>query len=106
MRIISLKKLREFWQIYKKSELPLKNWHTVLEQGSFGSFNEIKTIYPSADYVVPFTIFNICGNDFRLITVIHYRAGNTNIGRVYVREILTHSQYDVWCKNYHKGLIK
>jgi mRNA interferase HigB len=106
MHIISLKKLRVFWQIYNKSELPLKNWHTVLEQGSFSSFNEIKSIFPSADYVAPFTIFYICGNDFRLIAVVYYRTGNTNIGRVYVREVLTHSQYDVWCKNYQKGLIK
>ena len=33
-------------------------------------------------------VFNIAGNAYRLITVIHF-----NTGRVYVRRVLTHAAY-------------
>jgi mRNA interferase HigB len=36
-----------------------------------------------------FTVFNIGGNKYRLIAAIHY-----NRGKVYVRHILTHEEYD------------
>ena len=36
------------------------------------------------------TVFNISGNKYRLIVVIHY-----NTGKIYVRRILTHPEYDL-----------
>ena len=43
----------------------------------------------SADYVDPFMVFNIGGNKYRLIAVIHY-----NRRKVYIRQVLTHAEYD------------
>jgi mRNA interferase HigB len=54
-------------------------------------FNAIKATFPTADYVAPFTIFEIGGNKFRLIAAIHH-----NTGRVYVRHVFTHLEYDKW----------
>ena len=45
--------------------------------------------YPHADQVGKFTVFNIGGNKYRLIAVIHY-----NRGKVFVRHVLTHAEYD------------
>ena len=47
--------------------------------------------------VAPFTIFNIGGNKFRIVAMIHY-----NTGRVYVREVLTHPEYDKWSDDYRR----
>lgn len=44
---------------------------------------------PSADQVGKLTVFNISGNKVRLIAAIHY-----NRGRIYIRAVLTHAEYD------------
>jgi mRNA interferase HigB len=54
-----------------------------------GNFAELRAIFPSADHVGGLTVFNIGGNKARLIAVIHY-----NTERVYIRHVLTHSEYD------------
>jgi HigB_toxin, RelE-like toxic component of a toxin-antitoxin system len=45
--------------------------------------------FPSADQVGKLTVFNIGGNKVRLIAAIHY-----NRHKVYIRAVLTHSEYD------------
>ena len=53
------------------------------------SFAALRTTFPSADQIDRFTVFNIGGNKFRLIAAIHY-----NRKKVYVRNVLTHAEYD------------
>jgi len=91
MRVISRRALREFWEIHPLAKAPLSAWHRVMEQTRFADFNAIKAAFPAADYVAPFTIFDIGGNKFRLITAIHH-----NTGLVYVRHVFTHPEYDEW----------
>ncbi len=62
-----------------------------MEQTRFADFNAIKAAFPAADYLAPFTIFDIGGNKYRLITAIHH-----NTGLVYIRHVFTHSDYDRW----------
>jgi mRNA interferase HigB len=50
----------------------------------------VKQIFSSADQVGKLTVFNIGGNKVRLITAIHY-----NRKKVYIRAVLTHSEYDL-----------
>lgn len=69
--------------------MPLRAWCTVVRQASWTSFAEVRATYPSADSVGKFVVFNIGGNKFRLIAVIHY-----NRAKVYVRYVLTHEEYD------------
>ncbi len=61
----------------------------VVSNSEFGSFNELRAAFPSADKVGDLIVFNIGGNKYRLITSIHF-----NRGKVYVRYILTHTEYD------------
>ena len=55
----------------------------------FETYSELRQVFPSADKVGKLTIFNIGGNKYRLIVAIHY---NREI--VYIRDILTHNEYD------------
>ena len=91
MRVISRRRLREFWTVHPQAQAPLNTWYRAMELTAFPDFHAIKASFPAADYVAPFTIFDIGGNKFRLIAAIHY-----NTGRVYVRDVLTHPEYDKW----------
>lgn len=95
MHIISKAMLREFSAVHPEAESKLKDWFRVLEHASANSLNELKRIFPNADYVPKrYTVFNVGGNVYRIVTVIHY-----NRQRVYIRHVLTHSEYDKWTKD-------
>jgi mRNA interferase HigB len=51
----------------------------------------VKAVYAAADQAGPYTIFDIGGNKWRLITAIHYKRK-----KVYIRYVFTHAQYDRW----------
>lgn len=89
MHIISRKKLNEFAQKHPESQSALKEWYQRMKTGQFKSIAELRTIFPSADKVGKLTVFNIGGNKIRLIAAIHY-----NRQKVYIRNVLTHSEYN------------
>jgi mRNA interferase HigB len=100
MHILSFKMLRDFWQKHPASENALRQWHSIVENVDFKDFGHIKAFYNSADYVPPFVVFDVAGNNYRVVVVVQYRAK-----RVYIREVLTHREYDVWCQRYRKGKV-
>ena len=89
MHILSLRRLREFWAEHPEAEASLRSWYRVAKQARWQRFTDVRAHYRRADQVGKFTVFDIAGNAYRLITVIHF-----NTGRVYVRRVLTHAAYD------------
>jgi mRNA interferase HigB len=89
MHIISRKALQAFWEQHRDSRAPLIRWYRIVQQTSFASFNDLKRTFPSADLVDDLVVFNIGGNKYRLIASIHF-----NRGKVYIRHVLTHQEYD------------
>ncbi|MCA9933322.1 MAG: type II toxin-antitoxin system HigB family toxin [Ardenticatenaceae bacterium] len=89
MHVISQKTLRTFWEQYPDSQSSLLRWFKIMDKGEFSSFNELRFTFPSADKVGELIVFNIGGNKYRLIASIHF-----NRGKVYIRHVLTHSEYD------------
>ena len=89
MHIISRKALRQFWERHPDSETALTRWFKTMQRTDFHSFNELRTAFPTADQVDDWIVFNIGGNKYRLIASIHF-----NRGKVYIRHILTHPEYD------------
>lgn len=89
MHVISRKRLREFSTRHKDSAQPLAVWYAILAKTDFVSFAELKRVFGSVDKVGRFTVFDIGGNKYRLIAAIHY-----NRKKVYIRHVLTHSEYD------------
>jgi len=49
---------------------------------------EVRQLFATADPVEEFTIFNIKGNDCRLITEINYKTG-----KIFNRHVLTYADY-------------
>ena len=98
MHIISVKMLRAFWHTHPDAEKVLREWHTIVEHAEFRDFNHVREWFNSADYVPPYTIFDIGGNNYRVVVVIRYR-----FKKVYVRQVMTHRDYDNWTKRYRKG---
>jgi mRNA interferase HigB len=90
MHIISKKKLREFWEQHAEAQSPLEAWYQVTRNVEWENFAEIRKTFNTADQVGKFTVFNIGGNKFRLIAVIHF-----NRGKLFVRHVLTHAEYDL-----------
>lgn len=95
MHIISRKALRTFWERHPDTEKALQRWFKIVTQTDFASFNALRKTFPSADKVGDLIVFNIGGNKCRLIASVHF-----NRGKVYVRHVLTHEEYDrgVWKK--------
>jgi mRNA interferase HigB len=89
MHIITRKRLNEFAEKYPEVRNALAHWYHLMNQNNFNSFAELRSVFSSADQVGKLTVFNIGGNKARLIAAIHY-----NRKKVYIRAILTHSEYD------------
>ena len=89
MHIISHKRIKQFVANYPDSQASLENWYRIIKQTDYDSFNHLKQHFSSADYVDGFVVFNISGNKYRLIAAIHF-----NRKKVYIRDILTHPEYD------------
>ena len=93
MHVLSQKSLRVFWRKYRPAKNPLQAWFTRTKKAKWESFEDVKADFGTADQVGRLTIFDIGGNKYRLIAQIHF-----NRGKVYVRHVLTHAEYDknIW----------
>jgi mRNA interferase HigB len=89
MHIITRKRLNDFASIHPDATSSLSHWYRIMKNASFENFNQLRSVFPSADKVGKYTVFNIGGNKTRLITAIHY-----NRKKVYIRAVLTHQEYD------------
>jgi mRNA interferase HigB len=90
MRIISRKRLVEFWRLHPDAEQPLRAWYAEAKKSSWRSPAEIKTIYRNASLLANNrVVFNIKGNDYRLIVIIEYKQE-----KIFIRFIGTHQEYD------------
>ncbi len=90
MRIIARNTLRTFWEKYPDAEQPLKAWFYEASSAQWKSPSEIKNLYRNASIIANNrVIFNIKGNDYRLIVHVRY-----DISIIFIRFIGTHQEYD------------
>ena len=89
MRVISRKKLLNAWSAVPDLEKPLSLWFKNAERATWVRFHDVRATFADVDQVGGYFVFNILGNRFRLICKISFEKG-----KVYVREILTHAEYD------------
>ena len=90
MRIIALGTLRDFWVKHPDALESLNAWYTIVSRVRWASPADVKAAYRNASFLGGNrVVFNIKGNDYRLVVAMHY---NRQIA--YIRFIGTHHQYD------------
>jgi mRNA interferase HigB len=89
MHIITRATLRSFWEIHPEAKAGLRYWYKQASQAEWKSFQDIRKDISSADLVGNFIVFNICGNNYRLITFVDFQNG-----KIFIRKVLTHPEYD------------
>ena len=88
MHVISRKKLRVAASRHGELESALESWFRIAKKADWQSLAEVRRVYSSTDAVEKWTVFNIKGNKYRLVTEINYRYR-----RIYIRHVLTHAEY-------------
>ena len=90
MRIIARRTLREFWEQHPDAEEALRAWYHDAKQADWKTPSDIRRTYANASFVANNrVVFNIRGNNYRLIVALNYDYG---IG--YIRFVGTHNEYD------------
>lgn len=92
MRIIAFRTIREFFEKpeFADSEISLRAWYHDVKQAEWKNSNELKQQYKNASIVGEGrVVFNIKGNDYRLVVAIEYE-----FQIVFIRFIGTHKKYD------------
>lgn len=89
MHFISRKRLLEAADRHRDLSEPLDLWYRIAKRALWRSIEDVRRVFPSADSVGKHTVFNIKGNNFRLIVEINCKSG-----RVFIRHVLTHAEYD------------
>lgn len=93
MHVISRKKLVDADRKHGGLAVPLDAWYRTAKSAQWKSLEEVRRTYSHADGVVAadrvFTVFNVSGNKYRLVTEIFCRDQT-----ILVRHVLTHVEYD------------
>lgn len=90
MRIFSKSTLVEYYTAHPQAKQPLEDWFEVTKKAEWQNISDIRAEFNNVDYVgYDRYVFNIKGNDYRLIVVIRFAKG-----RVFIRFIGTHAEYD------------
>lgn len=96
MRIVTEKKINEYSEKHPDSKTALQEWASKVKRSNWKCFADIKKTFNSVDSVGnQHYVFNIKGNNYRLVVVIQFTPG-----LVYIRFIGTHAEYEkIDCSN-------
>ena len=90
MRVIAPATLRLFWIRHPNAEQPLRAWLDEARQARWKSPQDVKSRYASASFIGRNrVVFNIKGNDYRLVVAVAYR-----FQAVYIKFVGSHADYD------------
>ncbi len=90
MRVFAKKILRQFWEKHDDTEEQLKTWYKEASKAKWKTPADVKSEYAKASILKNNrVVFNICGNNYRLIVAINYQRQ-----WVFVRFIGSHNDYD------------
>ncbi len=88
MRVISRPAINKFAERHPDALVPLMNWYRITKRARWNSLAEVRKDFAHADVVGRRTVFNVHGNDYRLIARVNYRTQ-----RVFILHIFTHAEY-------------
>lgn len=90
MHVIAWTPLKRFAESHAEADRPLRVWQSVMRAHRLGSHAELRSVWPQVKLLnARRVVFRIGGDRFRLIAEMRY-----DLGRIYVRWIGTHEQYN------------
>lgn len=90
MNIVAKKTLVAYYTTHPQAKDALEEWYTKTRKSHWTNFADIRATFNSVDSVGnQHYVFNIKGNDFRLIVVVQSRHQY-----VFIRFVGTHAEYD------------
>lgn len=90
MRIFTEQRLKGYIKDNPKSTIALQEWVVTVKRSEWRCFADIKRTFNSVDNVGNGRyLFNIKGNDYRLVVLIKF-----TIQFVYIRFVGTHKEYN------------
>ncbi|MCH8318525.1 MAG: type II toxin-antitoxin system HigB family toxin [Bacteroidetes bacterium] len=90
MRIIAKRTLREFWEKHMDAEVPLIGWYNKAKKSNWENFNDLKTQIANVSVLGnDRAVFNIKGNDYRLVVAMDYEKQI-----IWIKFIGSHAEYD------------
>lgn len=90
MRVISKAVLVEFWHKHPSSKQAFQTWFEDVSRAHWKTPQDIKLRYASASFVAANrVVFNIKGNDYRVVVSVAYR-----FEALYIKFVGTHAEYD------------
>ena len=96
MRLFSRSTLLEFARRHPMARGPLLAWAKEIEDARFATTAQLRDRYRSADFVGDKVVFNVGGNNFRLIVRIAYAQPQAELplnGMLFVLFVGTHAEY-------------
>ena len=89
-RIVAKRTIREFWEKHSDSKAYLKTWYQTVKAAEWKTPNDIKKFYATISILKNSrVVFNIKGNDYRLVAKINYDRQ-----WLFIRFVGTHEEYD------------
>jgi mRNA interferase HigB len=87
--VIAKSRLRAAWARLPAAEAPLQHWHAATAAADWDTPAAVTATFNTADRVGNCTVFDVGGNNFRLIARVMFRTRT-----VYVLRVMTHAEYD------------
>ncbi|WP_334007904.1 type II toxin-antitoxin system HigB family toxin [Burkholderia orbicola] len=92
MHVLSKPVVEEFSLKHPAAKSPLLTWYTLAKHCKAEDLMSLKQTFGSVDYVPSkFYVFNVGGNNFRVVATIHFDRQ-----KMFIRHIFTHKEYDEW----------
>lgn len=90
MNVVARKTLAAFWTRHPRAKGPLSAWYEMARAADWRSPQDVRNDFNTADFIGDNrVIFDIGGNNYRLVVRISYR-----FKQVLVKFVGTHSDYD------------
>lgn len=90
MVVFSYPVIRRFSEKHTAARDALSNWYRAMNTMDFAAYQDLTDVFSGVEGVGNDRyVFNIRGNKYRIIALIHF-----NIRTVYIRFVGTHKEYD------------
>jgi mRNA interferase HigB len=91
MIIENLRSIEKFVARHANARVQFAEWIQKIEAAHWTNLVDLKKTFNSADYVSCLVVFNVGGNNFRVVAEIVYTEQIVRIAKVG-----THAEYDGW----------